>query len=231
MQIQFPDHTRAEAMLLASDARFRQLADSMPHIVWTADAEGHIDYFNKSWYEFTGHNRDSQMLSTLESILHPDDVSRSRETWAEAVKSGGPHSTEYRFWDGRQHRWRWFMARAVPIRDGTDRIVKWFGTCTDIDDHKRVEEDLLRANQDLEQFAFSASHDLQEPLRTVKIYSELLTQRYGDGFDDDARQCMQYLQSGASRMETLLRYLLAWSVPDFLQRPRMPCGLAISVPS
>ena len=167
---------QAEAMLLASEARFRQLADSMPHIVWTANAEGHVDYFNERWYEFIGHSQDSQTLSTWESILHPDDISRSRETWAEAVKSGGPYSVEYRFWDGQWHRWRWFMARAVAIRDGAGRIVKWFGTCTDIDDRKRVEEDLLRANQDLEQFAFSASHDLQEPLRTVKVYSELLAQ-------------------------------------------------------
>jgi len=202
---------RAEAMLMASEARFRQLADSMPHIVWTADAEGQIDHFNDRWYEFTGHSRDSQTLPTWESILHPDDVSRSRETWAEGVESGAPHSIEYRLWDGRWHRWRWFMGRAVAIRDGADRIVKWFGTCTDIDDRKQMEEDLLRVNQDLEQFAFSASHDLQEPLRTVKVYSELLAQRYGDGFDEDARQCVQYLQSGASRMETLLRDLLTYT--------------------
>jgi len=198
-------------MLMASEARFRQLADSMPHIVWTADAEGQIDHFNDRWYEFTGHSRDSQTLPTWESILHPDDVSRSRETWAEGVESGAPHSIEYRLWDGRWHRWRWFMGRAVAIRDGADRIVKWFGTCTDIDDRKQMEEDLLRVNQDLEQFAFSASHDLQEPLRTVKVYSELLAQRYGDGFDEDARQCVQYLQSGASRMETLLRDLLTYT--------------------
>jgi len=205
------DRKRAEIMLRASEARFRQLADSMPHIVWTADAEGHIDYFNDRWYEFTGYSRDSQSLSTWETILHPDDVSRWREVWAAAVDSGGAYSIECRFWDGRQYRWRWFLARAVAIRDGADRIVKWFGTCTDIDDRKRVEEDLLRANQDLEQFAFSASHDLQEPLRTVKIYTELLAQRYGEGFDEDARQCMQYLQSAASRMETLLRDLLTYT--------------------
>jgi len=205
------DRKRAEAMLLASDKRFRELANAIPHIVWTADAEGHIDYFNDRWYEFTSQSRDSQTPSTLESILRPDDVSRSRETWAEAIKSGEPHSTEYRFWDDRQHRWRWFMTRAVPIRDGADRIVKWFGTCTDIDDHKRVEEDLFRANQDLEQFAFSASHDLQEPLRTVKVYSELLVKRYGGAFDEDARQYVKYLQSGAIHMEALLRDLLTYA--------------------
>jgi PAS domain S-box-containing protein len=202
---------RDEAMLLASEARFRQLADSMPHIVWTADAEGHIDYFNDRWYEFTGYSRDSQILSTLESILHPDDVSQAREAWAEAVRSGGPYNIEYRFWDGLQHRWRWFMARAVAIRDGADRVIKWFGTYTDIDDRKRLEEDLLRANQDLEQFAFSASHDLHEPLRTVKVYSELLAQSYGESLNEDARRCVQYLQNGASRMETLLRDLLTYT--------------------
>jgi PAS domain S-box-containing protein len=202
---------RAEAMLLASYERFRDLANAMPHIVWTADAEGHIDYLNERWYEFTSQSRDSETRSTLESILHPADVSRLRETWAEAFRSGEPHGTEYRFWDGKEHRWRWFMIRAVPIRDRAGHIVKWFGTCTDIDDHKRAEEDLLRANEDLEQFAFSASHDLQEPLRTVKVYSELLARRAGDGFDEDVRQCLEHLQAGASRMENLLRDLLAYT--------------------
>ena len=216
---------RSEAMLMASEARFRQLADSMPHIVWTADAEGHFDYFNDRWYEFTGHIQGSEALSNWESILHPDDLVRSRETWAAAAKSGDPYNLEYRFWDGRRHRWRWFMARAVAIRDHADRIVKWFGTCTDIDDRKRMEEDLLRANQDLEQFAYSASHDLQEPLRTVKIYSELLAKRYGEGFDENARQCMQYLQSGASRMETLVRDLLNYTRLMKLDLPTEPADM------
>ena len=89
--------------------------------------------------------------------------------------------------------------------------MKWFGTSTDIDEQKRVEDQLRRANQDLEQFAFSASHDLQEPLRTVKIYSELLVKRHADKLDGEALQFMKFLRNGATRMEALVRDLLTYT--------------------
>jgi PAS domain S-box-containing protein len=90
---------RAEAMLLASEARFRQLADAMPQIVWTADSEGQVDYFNERWYEFTGFPHEAPGVSSWESILHPDDVRRVRESWESAVKSGNSYNIERRFWD------------------------------------------------------------------------------------------------------------------------------------
>jgi PAS domain S-box-containing protein len=202
---------RIHAALLASEARFRQLGDTMPQIVWTARPDGYLDYYNDRWYEFTGFAREAFGDASWESILHPDDIQRCRETWHAAVQSGEPYNIEYRFFDNREHRWRWFMGRALPIRDADGKIVKWFGSYTDIDEQKRVQDDLRRANEDLEQFAFSASHDLQEPLRSVKIYSELLMNRYGDGLDTEARQFVRYLCNGATRMETLVRDLLTYT--------------------
>jgi light-regulated signal transduction histidine kinase (bacteriophytochrome) len=121
--------------------------------------------------------------------------------------------------DRREHRWRWFMGRALPVRDADGKIVKWFGSCTDIDEQKRVEGDLRRANEDLEQFAFSASHDLQEPLRSVKIYSELLVKRYGDTVDGEARKFLTYMRNGATRMEMLVRDLLTYTQVARFERP------------
>ncbi len=167
---------RAHAALLASEARFRQLADAMPQIVWTARPDGYLDYYNERWYEFTRLSRGTSEEMSWEQLLHADDVQRCQETWNAAVGSGKPYSIEFRLRDGRENQWRWFLARALPVRDADGKIAKWFGSCIDIDDQKRVEDDLRRANQDLEQFAFSASHDLQEPLRTIKIYSELSEQ-------------------------------------------------------
>ena len=200
---------RIHAELLASEARFRQLADSMPQIVWTARADGQIDYYNERWYEFTGFSRDAS--PDWDPILHPDDLQRCHETWQAAAQSGQPYNCEFRFFDYREYCWRWFMGRALPIRDAGGKIVKWFGSCTDIDEQKRVQDDLRRANEDLEQFAYSASHDLQEPLRSVKLYSEILTKRYGDSLDTEARQLVQFMQNGATRMETLLRDLLTYT--------------------
>ena len=205
------ERKRAEAELLASEARFRQLADTMPQIVWTARPDGYLDYYNERWYEFTGLARGIHGDASWEGILHPDDALRCRETWYHAVGSGKPYNIEYRFWDRRELGWRWFIGRALPVRNSEGNIVKWFGSCTDIDDQKRVEDDLRRANQDLEQFAFSASHDLQEPLRGIKLYSELLASTYGERLDNQALEFLGYMRSGATRLEMLVRDLLSYT--------------------
>jgi PAS domain S-box-containing protein len=205
------DRKRAEAELLASEARFRQLADSMPQIVWTARPDGYLDYYNERWYEFTGFARGTYGDASWEGILHPDDVLKCRETWYDAVQSGQPYNIQYRFWNRQEGGWRWFMGRALPVRNSEGTIVKWFGCCTDFDDQKRVEDDLRRVNQDLEQFAFSASHDLQEPLRGIKLYSELLTNMYGERLDSQALEFLSYMRGGATRLEMLVRDLLSYT--------------------
>jgi PAS domain S-box-containing protein len=205
------ERKRAEAVLLASEARFRQLADSMPQMVWTARPDGYVDYFNERWYEFTGFARDRFGDMSWEPILHPDDVKPCHETWYVSVRTGNSYRIEYRFWDRGERRWRWFMGRALPVRNERGEIVKWFGSCTDIDEQKRVEDELRRANYDLEQFAYSASHDLQEPLRGVKIYSELLSKRYADRLEGEALEFLKYLRGSATRMEMLVRDLLAYT--------------------
>ncbi|HWB82597.1 MAG TPA: PAS domain S-box protein [Bryobacteraceae bacterium] len=213
------ERKRAEAALLASEARFRQLADAMPQIVWTTRPDGYCDYFNERWYQFSGFDRHTFGDQGWQPILHPEDLPACREAWSTAIATGNLFNIEYRFWDRQEFRWRWFMSRALPVRDAGGHIVKWFGSSTDIDDQKRVEEDLRRANRDLEQFAFSASHDLQEPLRSIKIYSELLTSSYGERLDSQALAFLSYMRSGATRMEMLVRDLLTYTQVTKFERP------------
>ena len=196
---------------MESEARFRQLADAMPQMVWTARPDGYVDYYNERWYEFTGFDHQLYGNASWEPILHPDDRRRTKEMWYAAVDSGTPYNIEYRFRDRTESQWRWFMGRALPVRDSTGHIVKWFGTCTDIDEQKRVQDQLRQANQDLEQFAFSASHDLQEPLRSVKVYSELLNKRYAGRLDGEALKFLQFVNAGSTRMQTLVRDLLTYT--------------------
>ena len=225
------DRKHTEAALLASEAKFRQLADAMPQIVWTARPDGYLDYLNERWYEFTGFSRNMPDEHLWDLILHPDDLERTRETWRGCLQSGEPLNVEYRFRDARENRFRWFMGRALPIRDSDGNIVKWFGSCVDIDDQKRVEDDLRRANEGLEQFAFSASHDLQEPLRSVKIYSELLERACGRNLDADALQYLKYMRQGATRMEMLVRDLLSYTQATNLDVPAesVDAGEALSL--
>jgi PAS domain S-box-containing protein len=216
------EYKRAQGALLESEARFRQLADAMPQIVWTAYSDGQVDYVNERWYEFTGFAEGSFADLSWDRILHPDDLQPCREAWSRSIRSGEPYGIEHRFWDRRNQSWRWYMTRALLVRDANGNIVKWFGTSTDIDDQKRVEEELRRANQDLEQFAFSASHDLQEPLRTVKIYSQLLAEGHSQGLDEQALEFLTYLRSGAARMEMLVRDLLLYTQATKFEEPTEP---------
>lgn len=213
------ERKHVEEALLRSEARFRQLADSMPQIVWTARPDGVIDYYNERWYEFSGFSRQAFGDMSWKPLVHPDDVQHTWDIWYASVNSGNPYRTELRLWDRNENRWRWFIARALPVRDGQGAIVKWFGTSTDIDEQKRVQEDLRRANMDLEQFAYSASHDLQEPLRSVRIYSELLASRYASKLDAPGLQFLHFLQSGATRMESLVRDLLEYTHVTRLDLP------------
>jgi PAS domain S-box-containing protein len=210
---------RIQAALLASEGRFRQLADTMPQIVWTAHPDGYVDYYNERWYEYTGFSRNTFGDSSWEAILHSEDLPKTREIYYAAIHSGQPYDIEYRLMDRKENRWRWFVGRAVPVRDAKGKIVKWFGTCTDIDEQKRVQDELRRANEDLEQFAFSASHDLQEPLRSVQIYSELLATRHGDSVNEEGQKFLTFVRKGATRMELLVRDLLIYTQVTKIEAP------------
>ncbi|MGZ8536763.1 MAG: PAS domain-containing protein, partial [Flavisolibacter sp.] len=146
----------------ASREQFRQLADFVPQMVWTAEPNGSLDYYNKQWYEYTGFPISFGDQSWI-PILHPEDVKKCVDTWYDSVHSGKPYEIEYRFKDRINGGYKWFLGRAVPVRNAEGRIVKWFGTCTDIHERKSMSEnleslvkerteELERSNDDLQQF-------------------------------------------------------------------------------
>ena len=133
------DRKRAEIALRESEQRFRQLADAMPQIVWTARPDGNIDYLNRRWTEFTG------LPETVGNdgwgpILHPDDAPPAGERWAASVATGAPFEMEIRLLDRRQQTYRWHLIRTVAVHDERGKVARWFGTSTDIHEQKRAEE-------------------------------------------------------------------------------------------
>ncbi len=122
----------------AGEARYRLLAEAIPQIVWTSDPDGALDYYNQNWFEYTGLTLEQTQGWGWEPVLHPDDLSNCLDRWTHSVATGADYEVEYRF---KRHDgvYRWHLGRALPLRDGQGRIVKWFGTCTDIDDQKRTE--------------------------------------------------------------------------------------------
>lgn len=135
----------------AAERRFRHLAEAIPHIVWIARADGSIEYVNRRWSEYTGLPLEeclgeSLVLRKWTAVIHPEDLARCFDHWHRSITTGECHEAECRFRRAADGSYRWFLCRAEPIRDDQDRVVQWFGTCTDIDDRKRAEEALRQSD-------------------------------------------------------------------------------------
>ncbi|MGV3484648.1 MAG: ATP-binding protein, partial [Planctomycetaceae bacterium] len=130
---------RAEESRQESEQRFRQLADAMPQIVWTARPDGEIDYLNRRWYEFTGLD-ETVGNDGWRQILHPDDAAPAAKRWAASLRTGAPFEMEVRLLDRRRQSYRWHLIRTVAAEDSSGAVIHWFGTSTDIDGQKRAEE-------------------------------------------------------------------------------------------
>ncbi|WP_020471803.1 PAS domain S-box protein [Zavarzinella formosa] len=131
---------RAQRQLQESEDRFRTLAEAMPQIVWTARPDGYLEYFNARWYEFTGLTPEESIGSDWKYPLHPGDSENTRVRWQHSLQTGDFYEIEYRL-RGREGDYRWFIARATPVRNAAGQIIRWFGTCTDIDDFRRISDE------------------------------------------------------------------------------------------
>lgn len=200
----------AQEALRKSEEQFRQLIDSMPQLVWSARPDGMPDHYNRQWSEYTGAVPPAARRDSWISLLHPEDRERVHERWRQSLHSGEPFEIELRC---RRHdgQYRWFLGRATAIRGANGAIERWFGTCTEIHGQKQLESDLRIANQDLESFAYAAAHDLQEPVRMITIYSQMLERKLRESSDPAVQELLMNVIGGAKRMAALLRDLLSYA--------------------
>jgi two-component system CheB/CheR fusion protein len=214
-----------ELQLLIQEFTF--VTDFMPQIVWSTQPDGNHDFFNKRWYDYTGLSFEETSGKKWSVVLHTEDKERAERVWNEAVRAGKTYEIEYRL-RRKDGEYRWFLGRAIPLRNEEGKISKWFGTCTDIHDQKiasdllehRVKErteELQKANMELEasnnellQFASVASHDLKEPLRKIHMFSHLIKERYKAQLDG-AGDYLDRIINASARMTKLINDLLTFT--------------------
>jgi diguanylate cyclase (GGDEF)-like protein/PAS domain S-box-containing protein len=125
---------------------FRTMAEGIPEIIWTASPDGATDFSNRKWLDYSGLTVEQSRGAGWTVAVHPDDLEDCSSKWEAAISSAQPYVAEFRF-RGKDGIFRWFLARANPIHDAGGKVVKWFGTCTDIEDQKQnqqmLEEQIL----------------------------------------------------------------------------------------
>jgi PAS domain S-box-containing protein len=161
------------ATLQSSEDRLRLVIDTIPTFAWTALPDGSEDFVNRHWHEYSGLSAKESVGSGWEAAVHPTDLKQHLEKWRASLASGEPFENEVRYRRAADGQYRWFLARAVPLRDQRGKILKWYGISTDIEDRKRAEEERERLRADLAhvnrvsmlgELAASVSHELKQPI-------------------------------------------------------------------
>jgi PAS domain S-box-containing protein len=196
--------------------RFVNLADAVPHIIIKIQPDGKVEYFNRRWYEYTGMS-DRDEIDWAHVIHASDKIKFFRVCLITQRKKLLASQVEVRLRREDDSSYRWHLIRIVAeVKAG--EIIGWIGTCTDIDNIKKAEErfrllseELNRSNNELEQFAFVASHDLQEPLKIVNSYMDLLDYKYKNKLDSNAQEIIGFAKEGAQQAQKLIRDLLEYA--------------------
>jgi PAS domain S-box-containing protein len=177
--VDFTERKRMEEALREGEARFRQLAESLPQLIWTSGPDGACDYLSRQWHSYTGRPEVELLGDGWLSVMHPADASDLARKWHAHVADGTLFDTDARI-RGADGRYRWFKARAIPLHDAAGRVVKWFGSHTDIETQKTAEETLREADRRKDEFLAMLSHELRNPLAPIRNALEVIRLRGGE---------------------------------------------------
>jgi PAS domain S-box-containing protein len=213
MAIDITDRLRAEEELRRSEELFRTLADSIPQLAWMARPDGHIFWYNRRWYDYTGTTPEQMAGWGWQSVHDPAELPRVLASWRAALAAGEAWEDTFplRRHDGQM---RWHLSRALPVRDEQGQVVRWLGTNTDISERRQMEEALRQADRRKDEFLAMLAHELRNPLAPIRTALHLLGQP--DAAGADARQAREMV---ARQVQNLVRL-----VDDLLDVSRITRG-------
>lgn len=207
-----------------SELRFTLLAEAVPDILLTSPGDLTCDYINRRASEYTGLAVDALLSPAGLEVIHPEDRGSLQDAVVKSWQTGTPMTHEFRLRraDGA---YRWHRMKFVPMQDVDGKAVKWFGACTDIDDLKRLGQQLewktselqqlnrrlIESNSDLQQFAAVVAHDLQSPLNAMMLHGDDMNRFVRGAGDPEAIDCLQSMMNSVVKMQRLIRNVLDYS--------------------
>jgi PAS domain S-box-containing protein len=207
----------ANRRLSDSERRYRFLADAVPQLIWTADADGLVDYYNARWIAFSGLPVEELRGSGWQRLLHPEDAERTVAAWNGAVRAGADgYTVEHRL-RRKDGSWRWMLTNALPFRDDSGAIRKWFGSTTDIHEQVSTREQLLQAQrmQAAGKLAGGMAHEVNNMMTAVLGLGHLMSAELPA--DHPQRGDLDEMMKAAQRAAEVTRQLLAFSRQQVLK--------------
>ena len=219
-----PEQTRVIREFQESEKRYRALLQSIPQMVWTATPEGALDYVNDRVAEYFNTNHEATFGSGWLKWVHPDDQETAVARWAHSIHAREPYEISFRLLRANDNSWRWHLVRAQPVADDSGRVVRWLGTCTDIEDQKRAEAD-LRQQWHLFDIAlsntpdFTYTFDLEGRFTYINaallaLWRKTLAEALGKNFFD-----LDYPGELAERLQRQIRQVIETEEPVRDQTP------------
>lgn len=200
--------------LAESERQYRFLAESVPQIFWTCDNKGHADYFNSRWYEYTGLTYEESKDDGWLQAIHPDDRKKALKVWKDSVASGNKYETEYRIRRGADQEYIWHVSRGAALKDDDNKVIRWFGSNFDIHERKKAMEELKyknkelrKINNDLDNFIYTASHDLKTPIANIEGLVNMLEQDVRANHQEDINAEMNMIRESILRFKIIIKDL------------------------
>lgn len=229
------DQKIAKKKLAENERQFNFIAESIPQKIWTADAEGNRNYFNKQWSDYTGLSLEDLKNGGWKKIIHQDDLVATINSWNQSIATGNDFEVENRK-RNKKGEYKWHLSRAIALNDEKGAISMWIGTSTEMEKQKKHSVDLEKAitertyeletanillqrkniqlqnmNKELESFTYVSSHDLQEPLRKIQTFATRILDKENLNLSASGKNMFLRIQESGQRMQALIQDLLSFS--------------------